>query len=366
MEGAEAIFNVCVTILKRLAEHGLIHCDFNEFNLMTNSDGLVTMIDFPQMVSTNHPNAVDLFQRDVNGLVKFFAMKMKYVPPEDLIPKLEDIIASDERLDEEVRACGKFSREDDEELIRYINFENDLQSAPTISGTARSEDDDDVEDEAVESGAGFNEGVFGSPQHGQSRPNRNTATYDHDFSCDSMSSRGGGGGGGGLTTRADTRNSTAASAAVSDEEDSQGDPGDVSDGSDGDAYDERGETESAAPSSAIDIRLVKENIKRYLIRISLLYLNASYLCVYLFILHADTEISVNGKVRLEDQTKLRVGRNTERLTGQIAPATFGVKFYSAGVAVVTFQIKFNDECVRGNKSAVCVGLPKQSYLVASP
>jgi len=44
-------------LIVRLANHGLIHGDFNEFNLMISDDGSVTMYDFPQMVSTSHANA---------------------------------------------------------------------------------------------------------------------------------------------------------------------------------------------------------------------------------------------------------------------------------------------------------------------
>jgi RIO kinase 2 len=41
-----------------LAKHGLIHGDFNEFNLILNEEThTFTLIDFPQMVSTNHENA---------------------------------------------------------------------------------------------------------------------------------------------------------------------------------------------------------------------------------------------------------------------------------------------------------------------
>lgn len=36
-------------ILRRLALHGLVHCDFNEFNLMVDQSGQVTLIDFPQV-----------------------------------------------------------------------------------------------------------------------------------------------------------------------------------------------------------------------------------------------------------------------------------------------------------------------------
>ena len=34
-----------------------MHCDFNEFNLLVDDDERVTLIDFPQMVSTSHLTA---------------------------------------------------------------------------------------------------------------------------------------------------------------------------------------------------------------------------------------------------------------------------------------------------------------------
>ena len=54
----------------RLAAKGLIHCDFNEFNLLINGDDELTLIDFPQMVSVSHANARDLFDRDVECIVR--------------------------------------------------------------------------------------------------------------------------------------------------------------------------------------------------------------------------------------------------------------------------------------------------------
>ena len=44
-------------LLVQLGNCGLIHGDFNEFNLMLDDNEKVTMIDFPQMVSTSHENA---------------------------------------------------------------------------------------------------------------------------------------------------------------------------------------------------------------------------------------------------------------------------------------------------------------------
>ena len=55
----------------------LVHCDFNEFNLMVSDSGQVTVIDFPQMVSTSHANASDLFARDLQGKVVFLVCNKK-------------------------------------------------------------------------------------------------------------------------------------------------------------------------------------------------------------------------------------------------------------------------------------------------
>lgn len=46
-----------MNLILKLANHGLIHGDFNEFNLMVDKNDHVTMIDFPQMMSTSHKNA---------------------------------------------------------------------------------------------------------------------------------------------------------------------------------------------------------------------------------------------------------------------------------------------------------------------
>ncbi len=52
-----SVYNECMELIVKLANHGLIHGDFNEFNLMLNDHDRVTMIDFPQMISTSHLNA---------------------------------------------------------------------------------------------------------------------------------------------------------------------------------------------------------------------------------------------------------------------------------------------------------------------
>ena len=45
-------------IIVRFAQAGLIHGDYNEFNILIRRDsGEPIVIDFPQMVSTSHENA---------------------------------------------------------------------------------------------------------------------------------------------------------------------------------------------------------------------------------------------------------------------------------------------------------------------
>lgn len=57
LQDPAALYNEFMELIVKLANHGLIHGDFNEFNLMLEDQDHITLIDFPQMVSTSHPNA---------------------------------------------------------------------------------------------------------------------------------------------------------------------------------------------------------------------------------------------------------------------------------------------------------------------
>ena len=234
-EQAQSIFEQSAVLAGRLAQHGLVHCDLNEFNLIVDLSGvqskiansgvegvnrtedldeekrdweddatehyvrhsglpdkfkgalssnaplqkhgidgtgevvveappepaerldngepkpIVTLIDFPQMVSTRHPNARELYERDVECLKVFFGKKLKcHVEGETddarfsgIMPPWEELIANSNqddtedsgdgqddvtlvskaqlRLDEELKASG-YSEEDaarDSELMYY-------------------------------------------------------------------------------------------------------------------------------------------------------------------------------------------------------------------------------------------------------
>lgn len=64
-------------LLVRLARAGIIHGDFNEFNLMVHTgDEKVTLIDFPQIVHVSHRNAAEYFDRDAQCVVDFFRKRL--------------------------------------------------------------------------------------------------------------------------------------------------------------------------------------------------------------------------------------------------------------------------------------------------
>lgn len=53
----DALYDDLMNLIVRLGNCGVIHGDFNEFNIMITQDAKPILIDFPQMVSTSHLNA---------------------------------------------------------------------------------------------------------------------------------------------------------------------------------------------------------------------------------------------------------------------------------------------------------------------
>ncbi|NXX99912.1 RIOK2 kinase, partial [Centropus bengalensis] len=89
VEDPASVYSELMDLIVKLANHGLIHGDFNEFNLILDNDDHVTMIDFPQMISTSHANAEWYFDRDVNCIKEFFKKRFNY--ESELFPTFKDI-----------------------------------------------------------------------------------------------------------------------------------------------------------------------------------------------------------------------------------------------------------------------------------
>ncbi|XP_040397296.1 serine/threonine-protein kinase RIO2 isoform X1 [Cygnus olor] len=124
IEDPAAVYSELMDLIVKLGNHGLIHGDFNEFNLILDNDDHVTMIDFPQMVSTSHPNAEWYFDRDVNCIKEFFKKRFNY--ESELFPSFQDI-RRESSLDVEIAASGytKEMQEDDELLYAVGSDEDD-------------------------------------------------------------------------------------------------------------------------------------------------------------------------------------------------------------------------------------------------
>lgn len=115
IEDPASLYSEIMELIVKLANHGLIHGDFNEFNLMLDDSDHVTMIDFPQMVSTSHPNAEWYFDRDVKCVRDFFIKRFNY--ESELYPTFKDIRKACS-LDVEISASGytKELQQDDQLL----------------------------------------------------------------------------------------------------------------------------------------------------------------------------------------------------------------------------------------------------------
>ncbi|KAI4652575.1 uncharacterized protein J4E79_008882 [Alternaria viburni] len=152
----QELYGELLAIIVRLAQHGLIHGDFNEFNILveerTEKDGSLslvpTLIDFPQMVSIDHANAEYYFDRDVACIKRFFDRRFGFTSDEpgpffkDATKKLV------KRLDVEVQASG-FSKKMAKELELYMKehgIDGDAGDVATGADGEEVDDDDEADD----------------------------------------------------------------------------------------------------------------------------------------------------------------------------------------------------------------------------
>lgn len=221
VDQAADIFEQAVKLASRLAQHGLVHCDLNEFNLLVDLSGIqalatsaddpyvrhsgqsvagemsmgalskpaweqsleesdriqedlpkpvalldngepkpvVTLIDFPQMISTKHPNAKELYERDIACLRRFFELKLFCTIPKEATEGIEweavaltaneSSLRADERLDEELKASGFNDAAESSRDLELYYFESSPKPVSTaiveedvVSSSEEADDDD--------------------------------------------------------------------------------------------------------------------------------------------------------------------------------------------------------------------------------
>ncbi|TVY39903.1 Serine/threonine-protein kinase [Lachnellula subtilissima] len=162
-----SLYAELISMILRLAQYGLIHGDFNEFNILIKEDPnpesnkpediILTpiLIDFPQMVSIDHVNAEYYFDRDVNCIKRFFERRFRYTS-DAKGPHYRDarkLIGKDgvKRLDVSVEASG-FSKKMAKELEAYmkevgVDGDGDPHAARGDEDSDEDEDEDEDDDE---------------------------------------------------------------------------------------------------------------------------------------------------------------------------------------------------------------------------
>ncbi|KIY47022.1 RIO1-domain-containing protein, partial [Fistulina hepatica ATCC 64428] len=146
------LYSKLMNLIVRFVQAGLIHGDFNEFNILIRRiSGDPVVIDFPQMVSTSHENAEWYFNRDVECIRAFFRRRFRYesalYPRFSTTVSAEDQAGKDFRLDVMVSASG-FSYRDQKTLEDYMAAVQE-ESVPSDTGDSE-ESEEEVEDETDE------------------------------------------------------------------------------------------------------------------------------------------------------------------------------------------------------------------------
>jgi len=73
------LIEILSNVRKAYLRAGIIHADLSEFNVIIRPDVSILIIDWPQFVQKDHPNALELLERDVKTVLRFFKRKFGLV-----------------------------------------------------------------------------------------------------------------------------------------------------------------------------------------------------------------------------------------------------------------------------------------------
>lgn len=94
----EQVVGVLDLILSELAasyREGFVHADVSEYNVFINESG-ITLFDWPQSVPTDHQNAREFLERDIDNIVEYFGRKYPAETPDVDAADLAGAVASDD------------------------------------------------------------------------------------------------------------------------------------------------------------------------------------------------------------------------------------------------------------------------------
>jgi RIO kinase 2 len=76
-EPDKVLMEILLNVRRAFLDAGVIHGDLSEYNVILRPDMHVLIIDWPQYVRKDHPNAQDLLRRDVKNVLDSFSRKFK-------------------------------------------------------------------------------------------------------------------------------------------------------------------------------------------------------------------------------------------------------------------------------------------------
>ncbi|MEM1566831.1 MAG: serine/threonine-protein kinase RIO2 [Candidatus Bathyarchaeia archaeon] len=71
----KVLMEILRNVRKAYLKAGIIHADLSEYNIILKPDIHILIIDWPQYVTKDHPNAEQLLKRDIENIITFFKRK---------------------------------------------------------------------------------------------------------------------------------------------------------------------------------------------------------------------------------------------------------------------------------------------------
>ena len=97
-EPNKVLDEILLNVKRAYSKAGVIHADLSEFNVVLKPDYHVLIIDWPQFVRKDHPNAEMLLERDIRNILRFFQKRFKFrrdaQETMDFIKKAEDTLVN--------------------------------------------------------------------------------------------------------------------------------------------------------------------------------------------------------------------------------------------------------------------------------